>query len=333
MNPSRLTVAVLGGGTSTEHDVSRASAAGIAAAARSLGHAVLDVVIDPDGTWRAPDAHGLPEVAEVLRRVDVAVPALHGTGGEDGTVQGLLDCLGVPYVGSGVLASATCIDKARTKLVLGAAGLGVAPGVVVRRDDGVEAAVGAVLAAGLRGPLFVKPMCGGSSIGVSRVGEGTDPRSAIATAFHTDHLALVESQVEGREIDVAVLELPDGRLRCGPSLEIHPDPDEDFFTERAKYGAPGTRFVIPAHLSAATSATLETVAVTAFQALGCSGLARVDTFVTPAGIIVNEVNTMPGFTPHSQYPQMWAAAGMPYPQLVATLLSTALARGAVRCAG
>jgi alanine racemase len=331
VNPTRLTVAVLGGGTSTEHDVSRASADGIAAAARSLGHEVLDVVIDRGGTWRAPGAHGLPAVAEVLRGVDVVVPALHGTGGEDGTVQGLLDCLQVRYVGSGVLASATCLDKNRTKLVLSDAGVGVAPGVVVRRADGVAAAVGAVLAAGLRGALFVKPMCGGSSIGVSRLAEGADLAAALATAWESDESALIEPHVEGREIDLAVLEMPDGTLRCAPPLEIHPDPDEDFFTERAKYGAAGTRFVVPAPIEAGTAEALEAIAVGAFRALGCSGLARVDTFVTPTGIVVNEVNTMPGFTPHSQYPQMWAAEGVGYAHLVATLLSSALTRGAVRC--
>ena len=127
------------------------------------------------------------------------------------------------------------------------------------------------------------------------------------------------------------LERPDGSVVCGPPLEIHPDPGEAFFTERAKYGAPGTRFVIPAPLDDATTRALESAAVTAFAALGCAGLARVDTFVTPAGIVINEVNTMPGFTAHSQFPQMWAAAGMPYPELVATLLSSALTRRRVAC--
>lgn len=326
MSPQRLGVAVIRGGTSTEHDVSLASGDGIAGAVRSLGHEVVDVVIDRDGTWRAGEAVGLPAVMGVLTQVDVVVPALHGSGGEDGTVQGLLDCIDVPYVGSGVLSSATCLDKARTKLVLAEAGLSVAAGVVVRRVDGVAAAARRLSSAGLAGPLFVKPLRGGSSIGVGLVTAGAELAAALTAAFESDDAALVETQVVGREVDVAVLEQPDGSVVCGPPLEIHADPGEPFFTERAKYGAPGTRFVIPAPLDAATTRALEEAAVTAFAALGCAGLARVDTFVTPRGIVVNEVNTMPGFTAHSQFPQMWAAAGMSYPELVATLLSTALTR-------
>lgn len=331
MNPKRLTVAVIRGGTSTEHDVSLASGDSIADAVRHLGHDVVDVLIDRDGAWRTVDTMGLSAVIGVLQGVDVAIPALHGSRGEDGTVQGLLDCIDVPYVGSGVLSSATCLDKARTKLVLAAAGLHVAEGVVVRRTDEVAAAARRLSSAGLAGRLFVKPLRGGSSIGVGLVAAGEDVEEALAAAFESDDAALVEAEVVGREVDVAVLERPDGSVVCGPPLEIHPDPGEAFFTERAKYGAPGTRFVIPAPLDDATTRALESAAVTAFAALGCAGLARVDTFVTPAGIVINEVNTMPGFTAHSQFPQMWAAAGMPYPELVATLLSSALTRRRVAC--
>ena len=332
-----MRVGVIQGGTSTEHDVSLASAAGVLDALRRLGHEAIAIHIDRAGEWHTASGEGRVEALTTLLTCDVVVPALHGTGGEDGTVQGLLETLDLPYVGSAVRASAVCLDKSLTKLITERAGIPVAPGRVLDRA-GVAAAIARATARstllrelsdiGVTVPLFVKPVHGGSSIGVTRVAHEADLCDALLAAGND--AVLIEAEILGLEVDVPVLELPDGELHAGPTLLIDSDPEEPFFTEAAKYASDATRFTIPAPLGEDLTLRVGELAIHAFRALGCSGLARVDFFVTTGGPVLNEVNTFPGFTAQSQYPQMWAAAGLSYDALVETLLHTALSRSGVR---
>jgi D-alanine-D-alanine ligase len=322
-------VAVIMGGASPEHEVSLASGAGIAEAAAGLGHTVIELVIEPDGSWR----DGQHEAIELLQDADVAVPALHGEGGEDGVIQGFLQQLKVPYVGSGVAASAVGLDKHLTKTILHAHGLPVTPGITLRGADlhDPEAAHQQLKAAGIEFPVFVKPNNGGSSYGVTRVTDAAALTDAIATAAAVDGAhVLVEQEMRGREIDLAVMQFPDGRVDAGPALEIHSDPNQPFFNTTAKYSkGAGEQFVVPAPLDAELAATLRRTAIEVFETLGCEGLARVDFFVPADGSpVVNEINTFPGFTAASQFPRMWAAAGMTYADVVQNLLETAHARAA-----
>jgi D-alanine-D-alanine ligase len=333
-----MKVGVIHGGVSPEYDVSVASGQGIIEALHRLGHDPVPLLIDPSGEWHAPAGSGREQALAALLTCDVVVPALHGAGGEDGTVQGLLELTGVPYVGSGVRASALCLDKDLTKAIVARAGVRVSPGVTL--DAGrVRAAVGddrqratllvELARAGVHLPAFVKPVHGGSSIGVSRVSIPDQLRDALMVAG--DDSVLIEAEAVGLEVDVPVLEFPDGSVRCGPSLLVDSDPGEPFFTVAAKYTSAATRFTIPAPLAEQTTRSLEQLSLAAFRALGCRGLARVDFFVTADGPVLNEVNTFPGFTPASQFPRMWACAGLDYEALVETLVLTALERRSSAC--
>ncbi|TDD30040.1 D-alanine--D-alanine ligase [Kribbella turkmenica] len=321
-----MKVAVVMGGAGPEHQVSLASGRGIVKAIGLLGHTAIPLQIDADGNW----VDGQHEAIEILQACDVTVPAVHGEGGEDGTLQGFLQQLKVPYVGSGVAASAVGLDKHLTKAVLRAHGIAVAPGITLAGPDlsDTEVAMQKLKAAGLGFPVFVKPGNGGSSFGVARATDLPSLTQAIADAAVLDPHVLVEREMVGREIDLAVLEFPDGRVDTAPALEIHSDPGQPFFNATAKYGSNATRFVVPAPLEPALAERLRRTAIEVFAVLGCEGLARVDFFVPPDGDpVVNEINTFPGFTPASQFPRMWAAAGLSYAEVVDTLLRTAVARG------
>lgn len=317
-------VVVVSGGQGPEHDVSLAGGRAIARSLRASGCTVTTAIVGRDGSWRTGRATGLAAAIAELAHADVAVPALHGPWGEDGGAQGLFETLGIPYVGSGVLASATCMDKARTKLVLAVAGIAVAPGRVVREPLARAEMAGLVRELGL--PLFVKPVCSGSSYGVSRVTRAADLPDAVALAARYGGRVLVERALRGSEVDIGVLELPGGEVRASPPLSIVADPGEPFFTTRAKYTSDRTRFLVPAPISPEAAEALRRLALDAFAALGCAGLARVDTFLDPElGPVINEVNTFPGFTERSQFPTMWRAAGIAFPDLVRTLVDTVLA--------
>jgi D-alanine-D-alanine ligase len=321
-----MRIAVVMGGASPEHHVSLASGKGIVKAVELLGHTAIPLVIDAQGNW----TDGQHEAIEILQACDVTIPALHGEGGEDGRLQGFLEQLHIPYVGSGIAASAVGLDKHLTKAVLTAHGIPVSPGVTLRDNEltDTEAAMQKLKAAGLDFPLFVKPANGGSSYGVTRATSLPSLLTAIADAAELDPHVLVEREMAGREIDVAVLEFPDGRVETAPALEIHADPAQPFFDATAKYDSGATRFVVPAPLDPATAARLRRTAIDVFDVLGCTGLARVDFFVSSDGEpVVNEINTFPGFTPASQFPRMWAAAGLSYAEVVDTLIRTAVARG------
>ncbi|RKT84112.1 D-alanine-D-alanine ligase [Saccharopolyspora antimicrobica] len=351
-----LRVAVVFGGRSDEHDVSCGSAASVLAHLDRRRYDVVPVKIEPDGTWIVgkddPDLFtaadqrarpfltddfarvhgseeqalsGIPRALEQIQDADVLFPALHGPYGEDGTLQAMLDMCGIPFVGNGVLASAVGMDKEYAKKLLAAAGLAVADGVVLRDDrDALSTAEKERL--GL--PVYVKPARSGSSVGVSRVDAWEALPTAIAAAKRSDRKVLVEAALTGREIDVGVLERPDGSVEVSPPLEIRLAPHQRLFDHEAKYTDSGTTFEVPARLDPQTTEHLRVLSLRAFAALECSGLLRVDFFVDDDGTAtVNEVNTFPGFTSSSQYPRMWQAVGLEYAELLDTLIETALQPG------
>lgn len=306
MNPLR--VAVIGGGTSCEHDVSLSSATAAGAALIAAGHDVVPLTIDRDGTWLDGAARqiGLAGAVEVLRDCQVAVPMLHGPGGEDGTLAALCELADVPYAFSGLSASAIAMDKWTTKLVAEAIGVPTAPGRLVTRATAATVV--------FSHPVVVKPVAAGSSHGVSMVREASQLAAALDAAFAVDERVLVEDVVVGREIDLAVFGRADGSHTVPPALEILV-PESGIFDLENKYDG-SAQFRIPAPVSDDDRAALERAAVAVYDALGCAGVARVDFFLTEQGPVLNEINTIPGFTEHSQVPRMFAAVGTSYPELL-----------------
>ena len=340
---SPLHVGLVYGGQSPEHEVSVRSARNVLAALG--GHRVTVLFIDRDGRWHVGDAGRLAEgarppdepavfaphggaatVAGEARGplgLDVVFPVLHGPNGEDGTVQGFLQTLGLPFVGPDVLGSSVCMDKAFAKRILRDAGLPIVPFAVARAHERGRLSYAALVEA-LGEPLFVKPANAGSSVGVSKVEAEAAFEPALDEAFRFDRTALVEQAVTGREIEVAVLgnEAPEASV---PGEIVS---TAQFYTYDAKYSDPdASRMEVPAEIPADVAARVRELAVRAYAALGCEGLARVDFFVTPDGaVMVNEVNTIPGFTERSMYPVMWEHTGRPQPTLMNDLLGLALDR-------
>ena len=265
-----------------------------------------------------------------LGAVDLVFPILHGPFGEDGALQGMLELVGLPYVGSGVLASALGMDKHFTKTVFRQASLPIAPWRTITADDWAEApgmAYAALEEVGL--PAFVKPARAGSSVGVGKVSTREQLAGAMAVAFAEDTKVLIEPGLVGREIEVAVLQgRPGEPTRASVAGEVIVS-GREFYDFAAKYlGAPGIDLVCPANLTADELAAMQKLAVRAFEAIDGAGLARVDFFLTPDGWIINEINTMPGFTPISMFPSCWLASGYTYPQLIDELIDVALAHAA-----
>lgn len=334
----RVRVCVIGGGASGEHDVSLTSAAGVAGALDRERYDVYRLTIGRDGGWfdgSATDERSRLTAAEAvagLEGMDVVFPALHGVNGEDGTMAALMGVVRVPVVGGGIRPGALAMDKWVTKLIAGALGIATAPAVYVvggRVVAGSAVSASAVTVAesvsvaGLTYPVVVKPVAAGSSHGVSVVAQASDLPAAVGEARRHDEHVLVEQFVEGREVDIAVLEHADGHRTIGPALEITVASGDVFGTDQ-KYGG-HVPFVIPARVTDAELDALRSAADTLFTALGCRGIARFDFFVTPDGVLLNEVNTMPGFTPDSQVPKMFDAIGIPYATLLDELLATARA--------
>jgi D-alanine-D-alanine ligase len=360
----RVRVAVVFGGRSNEHAISCVSAGSILRNLDPQRFEVVAVGITPDGSWVLtdgnPDALAItnrqlpgvssesgtelalaadprragqlvslsPGGAEVLASVDVVFPVLHGPYGEDGTIQGLLELAGVPYVGAGVLASAAAMDKEFTKKLLVAEGLPVGAYEVLRPsqptlDTGLRKRLGL--------PVFVKPARGGSSIGVSRVTGWDELPAAVAHARQHDPKVIVETAIVGRELECGVLEFPDGTVQASTVGEIRVagvrGREDSFYDFATKYLDDAAELDVPAKVDDDVSDAVRELAIRAFRAIDCQGLARVDFFLTDEGPIINEVNTMPGFTTISMYPRMWAASGVDYRTLVATMVETALARG------
>lgn len=351
MTDRKLRVAVVFGGRSSEHAISCVSAGSVLTHLDRTRFEVIPVGISPEGAWVLETGNpaelairdralptvagtgvalGLPaEVrpAEVLSGVDVVFPVLHGAFGEDGTIQGLLELVDVPYVGCGVLASAAGMDKEFARKLLRAEGLPVTETVVLRAE---EATLTSVQRDRLGLPVFVKPARGGSSLGISKVVDWSALPAAIATARAVDPKVLVETAVIGREVECGVLEFPDGRIAASLPAEIRVIAGNaaGWYDFDAKYLDDACEFDIPAKLDDHVAAELQAMAVAAFRALDCQGLARVDFFVGPDGsLTVNEINTMPGFTSISMYPRMWAVTGVDYPTLLSILIDTAIARG------
>jgi D-alanine-D-alanine ligase len=263
-----------------------------------------------------------------LGEVDVVLPILHGLWGEDGTIQGLLELTGIPYVGSGVLGSALGMDKHFTKVVLQAEGIAVAPWVTVTRDEWERSQdVVADRVRALGSPLFVKPARAGSSVGVTKITSAEGLGAALDVAFAEDDKALIESAVVGREVEIGVL---GGRAGARPRASVAGEivvSGRGFYDFDAKYlDAPGIDLVCPADLTDEQLKEMQSLAVRAFQAIDCAGLARVDFFLTDEGWVINEVNTMPGFTPISMFPKVWQASGFSYPALIDELIDLALER-------
>jgi D-alanine-D-alanine ligase len=342
----RLRVAVLFGGRSGEHEVSLVSGASVAGALAER-HDVIPVLIDRGGQWllqASPAPEGGEPVflvpapgergalrrisdAQVAARPDAYFPVLHGTFGEDGTVQGLLDLAAVPYAGSGVAASAAAMDKELMKALFTAAGVPQTPYRVLRRQD--ERSRAAVLEE-LGLPVFVKPANLGSSVGVSKVKQAAELGPALDLAFAYDRKVVVEAGVkDNREIEVSIL----GNDEPAASVPGEIVPDREFYDYDSKY-SPGSRtqLLIPAPLERATAAEAGRLAIEAFRAVDACGYARVDLLLDRASgkILVNEINTIPGFTSISMFPKLWAASGVPYPELLARLVSLALERHADR---
>lgn len=359
MSARKTRVAVVFGGRSTEHAISCVSAGSVLANLDPERFEIVPIGITPQGRWvlGQSDAkaleirgHELPSVsdgpalvlagdptmhelvavepgAEVFGGIDVVFPVLHGAFGEDGTIQGLLEMAGLPYVGAGVFASAAAMDKEYAKKLLAAEGLPIGRYVVLRRGRStVEAAEREWL--GL--PVFVKPARAGSSIGISRVTSWAELDEAIALARRTDPKVLVEAAVVGREIECGVLEFPDGRIEASLPAEIRVTAEDAgaWYDFESKYLGDNAELDIPAKLDDALTERVRALAVQAFTALDCQGLARVDFFVGDNGeVTINEINTMPGFTATSAYPKMWQVTGIDYRTLLTTLVETALARG------
>ena len=346
--PDRIRIAVVYGGRSSEHAISCVSAGSILRALDPQRYDVIPIGIAQDGRWvlegadstrlqirdrqlPAVDSSGV-EVGDVRRRladVDVVFPVLHGPWGEDGTIQGLLELAGVPYVGSGVLASAACMDKITMKSLMVAAGLPVDRWVAITdrlwRDER-ERVLADIEALGR--PIFVKPSRAGSSVGITKVPTGGDVIAAIEEARRHDPRVIVEPSVEGaREIECGVLVDRDAIPRASTCAEIRVREGHEFYDFTAKYLDDSVDLIVPADLDAEVAAQVQLVAVRAFEVLGCEGLARVDFFVAPDRVVINEVNTMPGFTSVSMYPRMWAASGLDYPALVDQLVADAIRRG------
>jgi len=310
-------VAVLGGGRSSEHEISLASAAAIRAGLEQAGYEVLEVRIARDGRWSADGAAVTIEPSGGILDADVVFPALHGPFGEDGTVQGLLDLADVPYVGAGVLASALCMDKVTFKDVMAHAGI---PQVAYRRaragDDLAE-----LEALGL--PVFVKPARLGSSVGISKAGTADELRKALEEAWRHDPLAIVEAQSHGMEVECSVIGNDDPVASEPGELVVN----AEWYDYDAKYQPGGMDLKVPARLEEGTRARIRELAVEVFKRSGCAGLARVDFFVEDGHrVLVNELNTMPGFTQTSVFPKLFEESGLPFPDLLSRLVELALER-------
>lgn len=349
--PDRLRVAVLYGGRSAEHEVSLRSAANVLAALDPAKYDAVPVFVDRNGRWLLADggekAPAMPSVgpelcllaggrgravalledgeARSLPRIDVVFPVLHGLPGEDGAVQGLCEVAMVPLAGCGILGSATALDKDVAKRLLREAGIPVARWMTVVAEAPPQFAE---FEAELGLPIFFKPARQGSSVGVRKVSASQEYAGALEEGFRYDRKLLAEEFVAGREIELAVLENPDGSLFVSRPGEIVPAESHGFYSYQAKYlDENGALLKVPAELPGVVEARLKELAARAFRALGCDGMARVDFFVTADfAIFVNELNTIPGFTDISMYSKVMAASGVAYPEVIDRLIAHGLAR-------
>ncbi len=344
-------VAIICGGRSSEHEISCTPAGGVLSAIDRTLYDPVVIGITRAGKWvLIPEGHELSIKSGVLPVVpedgkpvsispagfavdgkslgiEIVFPVLHGPYGEDGTIQGLLEIADIPFVGSGVLASAVAMDKSFAKPIFAAHGIKVVEGLVIRKSEwkSNQESISAEVAK-LGYPVFVKPARGGSSRGTTKVKSAKDLAAAVEEAHRFDPKAMVESAVIGREIECAVLEI-DGKPKASIVGQIEIDPKFEFYDFEAKYLDGATSITLPAPIGDDVTLQIQSSAVDAFIVLGCSGLARVDFFLTTSGeVIINELNTMPGFTATSVFPKMWAASGVGYKEVITHLLVSALTR-------
>ena len=326
MKPVR--VAVLGGGRSSEHEVSLASAASVRAGLQEAGHVPIAIDVGRDGVWRREGAVVAVEPGRGLDGVDVVFPVLHGPFGEDGTVQGLIECLDVPYVGAGVLASALCMDKVMFKELMAHAGLPQLRYVAVRADTFAskrDVVLAELRALGL--PVFVKPARLGSSVGIVRATSAAAVPAALATAFEHDSLAIVEAAARGLEVECSVLGGSDP-IASDPGEIVLAKGESGWYDYEAKYSPGGMRLIVPARVPDRVRDRIREIAISAFVGAGCYGLARVDFFVDGEQVLLNELNTMPGFTTTSVYAALFEASGIGYAEVLDRLVQLALERHA-----
>ena len=327
----RVRVAVLLGGRSSEHEISIASGRSVLAALDPARYDPVTVEIGRDGRWElgagaesgsvvetlpVPLAGGVPAT---LAGVDVVLPILHGPFGEDGTVQGLLELAGVPYVGAGVAASAVCMDKDLAKAVLRARGIPVTRSVTIREGDPIDHP--------FEYPVFVKPARLGSSVGISKVRAAEELEPAVAVARRHDDKVLIEENVDGIEVECGVLGNRTPIASLPGEIVAHGFEGADWYDFSAKYDEGGMDLIVPPRVPSEAAARVQEVSVDAFVATECEGMARVDCFVTGEGeVLVNELNTIPGFTPTSVYAKLFEASGVPYGELLDRLIELALER-------
>jgi D-alanine-D-alanine ligase len=315
-------VAVLAGGRSSEHEVSLSSAASVREGLRAAGHDVTWVELARDGSWSCEGEEVALRPGDGLLGADAVFPALHGPFGEDGTVQGLLELLDVAYVGSGVLASALCMDKILFKDVMGHAGLPQVP------YWSLDAAAGVALAdpSAVSYPCWVKPARLGSSVGIARVDAADELEPAIEAAAAHDPRVIVEAGAAGVEVECSVLGPTDAPQASQPGEILLAGGEDGWYDYDAKYSPGGMELLVPARISEEARERVRRLAVTAFRLAGCSGLARADFFVDGEDVLLNELNTMPGFTQTSVYGKLWDHSGVPYPELCDRLVRIAIER-------
>ena len=327
----RVRVAVLLGGRSSEHEISIASGRSVLAALDPARYDPVTVEIGRDGRWELGTGEEVGSVAETLpvpavggvpatlADVDVVLPILHGPFGEDGTVQGLLELAGVPYVGAGVAASAVCMDKDLAKAVLRARGIPVTRSVTIREGDPIDHPFDY--------PVFVKPARLGSSVGISKVGAAEELEPAVALARRHDDKVLIEENVDGIEVECGVLGNRTPIASLPGEIVAHGFDGADWYDFSAKYDEGGMDLIVPPRIPVETVERVQEISVDAFVATECEGMARVDCFVTGEGeVLVNELNTIPGFTPTSVYAKLFEASGVPYGELLDRLIELALER-------
>ena len=347
----KIRVAIVAGGQSSEHPISCISASGVLAAIDKSKFEPILIGITQSGTWidmreidfvkgsdglcyvpeqgekLVVDVHGIKDSKGNDLGIDLVFPLLHGAYGEDGTIQGLFEMAGIAYVGSGVLASAVAMDKSFAKPIYADFGLRVADGITIHKDNwnkSKDLEIAKIRALGF--PIFIKPARSGSSRGTSKVKDESAISAALEDAFNYDPRVLVEAAVVGREIECAVLQI-DSVATASVLGEVRVHPPHEFYDFDAKYIDGSTTFDIPANLPEPIASAISQAAITAFEALGCEGLARVDFFLSDDNqIIINELNTMPGFTPTSVFPALWQKTGKSYSQIITILLESALSR-------
>jgi D-alanine-D-alanine ligase len=323
---SAARVAVLGGGRSSEHEVSLRSAASVAAGLRKAGHDVESIEVGRDGVWRRDGREVTLVPGEGFGDREVVFPVLHGPFGEDGTVQGLLECLDVPYVGAGVLASALCMDKVLFKDVMARFGVPQVSYRGVREQEFVADRESVLAGLGELGlPVFVKPNRLGSSVGIVRVGRAEELAGALSTAFEHDATAIVEAAATGLEVECSVMG-NGSPFASQPGEILLASGEAGWYDYEAKYTPGGMELIVPARIPSDVSERVRELAVDTFVRAACSGLARVDFFVDGEEVLVNELNTMPGFTETSVFGKLFAASGIPYPDLLDRLVRLALER-------